>query len=412
MKHFWPKISLSVVFVLLALAGVSYSQQLSDYAGNGEFRGVFKGIAAGKARVSGAKRPFSGWMMEDERGQTSVFAVLESDASVTKVVATPQAYIGKKCVVIWDTVEELLTGQKEPTDLTRIRAVRWDAGSPAAPASESVKSGAGPQPSSDSESTAMESTVRSFFEAVQSKDLAGVTSLLDDPVQYYQARPIPRSAALADIKADWKKYTDWTGEVSHFQAKDTLSCAFELSYTAMEGEKPRTGTMLCEVTLSPKSPNKIKSISAKLIKKTSAEARPTGGSEQSLNGPLSVRRFRFKRVEPDTEDGVMFDIEISITPGRVSGMWTSSALTPDPAFPTEKVEFSGQVSGVEKNGDKKVLMSFKGGREPYMFPANQKPYWLLREGAAAGTTILVPAYRVFGRNSEKVVWEFREVFGK
>lgn len=94
----------------------------------------------------------------------------------------------------------------------------------------------------------------------------------------------------------------------------------------------------------------------------------------------------------------------------MSGVWTSSELTPDPDFPTEKVEFLGQVSGVEKSGDKKVRMSFKP--EPYMFPANQKPYWLLREGAAAGTTILVPTYRVFGRNSEKVLWEFREVFGK
>ena len=411
MKYFWSKISLSVIWILLTLGGVSYSQQLSDYAGNGEFRGVFKGVAAGKARVSGAKRPFSGWMMEDERGQTSVFAVLESDASVTKVVATPQPYIGKRCVVIWDTVEELLAGQKEPTDLTRIRAVRWDPAPLTTPALESAKSGAAPQ-LSDPEGVAIESIVRSFFEAVQNKDLAGVTSLLDDSVQYYQTRPMPRSAALADIKADWKKYSDWMGEVSHFQAKDALSCTFELSYTAMEGEKRRAGTLLCEVTLNPKSPNKIKSISAKLIGKAGVEVRPKGGSEQSLSGSLSVRRFRFKRVETDNEDGVMFDIEVSITPTAVSGVWTSSSLTPNPDFPTEKVEFSGQVAGVEKNGDKKVLMSFKGGREPYMFPANQKPYWLLREGAAVGTKILVPAYRVFGRNSEKVLWEFREMFGK
>lgn len=409
MKHLRAKISLCVLWILGCCTGFSHSQQLSDYAGNGQMKGVFKGIVAGKQRVKGAKQPFSGWVLEDERGETSVFAVLESDASVRKVAASPKAYIGKKCVVVWDTVEELLTGQREPTDLTRIRAVRWEAASLAAQESKPAGAGAAVKPS-DSGDVAMESVVRSFFEAVQGKDLAGVSSLLDDPVQYYQNRPMPRSAALSDIKADWKRYSDWHGVVADFQAKDTLSCAFRLNYTAMEGEKPRAGELLCEVTLNPNPPHRIKSISAKPVKKTGAVAGQGGDSGQGGAGVRGVRTFRFKRVGTDDETGALFDIDISITPETVSGVWKSAPLTNDTDFERERIEFSGKILGADKGGTKKVLMSFKGGREPYLFPANQKPYWLLREGAA-GTTIQVTAYRVFGRNSEKVVWEFREVLG-
>jgi hypothetical protein len=347
--------------------------------------------------------------MEDDSGQRFLYWVLEADASVAKVVAAPKSFIGRRCVILYDMVEEVLVGDREPTDLTRVRLVRWGDAPGGVNASNMGTTG----PSRDAPGSGdldMESVIRSFFAAVQNHDLAGVTELLEDPVQYYQTRPISRSAALADIKSDWRKYSDWKGEVSRFQAKDAFSCGFELSYTTMEGHRPRAATLWCEASLSRNPPHRIKSISAKVIKKTQPEADSGYRAVPDAVGFSEVRRFRFVRPANDAEIGAVFDLELSTTANKVRGVWTSTWSDGDERTRRQSVGFSGEISGSGKSGEKKVFVSFPKNDPPYMFPANKKPVWLIRESDASGTIIRVPAYLVFGRNSEEVIYEFHEVF--
>lgn len=96
-----------------------------------------------------------------------------------------------------------------------------------------------------------------------------------------------------------------------------------------------------------------------------------------------------------------------MTPTTIRGTWKTTFLNEGTDERPLEVEFSGQVSGTSKTGEKRVSIAFKG-ETPYLFPANQKPYWLLKDGPNR-MTIHVPIFEVFGRNSNQVMCELREV---
>jgi len=391
---------------LLLLIGFFFSLpslqavQLSEYADAGEFRGVFKGIAPGKHRLQGTKKNFQGWLVQSKTGEMNVFAILEAEPSVTKVAASPQAYIGKECVVVWDMVEEVLAGQREPTDLTRIRDVKWGAAKSAPP----VKT------ASEAKGGTIEATVRSFFKGLEDQNLGSVTQLLDEQVQYYQLRPMSRSSVLADIKYDWKRYSDWQGEITDFRSSGPFSCTFKLSYTMKEGTKHRSGTLQCSLSVNPKRPNAISKITAAEVKNASVTAPAPKPAKQSEQPPApsraAPRRFQFHRPEDDAAVAALHTIDISIEDRTVTGTWHVQTEH-DEKGAAKPVQFTGQVLTGGTDRELKLSVSFKGA-EPY-FPVSKSIVWSLTTSANLGTTIQVPNYWVYGRTQKPVVWNFREI---
>ena len=204
--------------------------------------------------------------METKNGEKEIFALIEFESSVAKVLSNPAAFIGKECAVTVDMVEELLAGRKEPTDLIRIRDVKWTQQSARAPMVSSA---------AQSPPTSIESIVRSFFVAIEDHDIGTLTHLLDDSVQYYQTRPISRAAVLADIKGDWKRYQNWKARITDFQTDGAFSCTFKLSYTSMEGSRPRSSTLQCTASVNPNKPNGLSKITANVVKSTEPPLDPT-----------------------------------------------------------------------------------------------------------------------------------------
>jgi hypothetical protein len=245
--------------------------ELSDYGESGTFSGIFRGIVSGKNRLQGSKKNFQGWIMETKNGEKEIFALIEFESSVAKVLSNPAAFTGKECTVTVDMVEELLAGRKEPTDIIRIRDVKWTQPSARAPMVSSA---------AQSPPTSIESIVRSFFVAIEDHDIGTLTHLLDDSVEYYQTRPISRAAVLADIKGDWKRYQNWKARITDFQTDGAFSCTFKLSYTSMEGPRPRSSTLQCTASVNPNKPNALSKITAKVVKSTEPPLAPTAQETQ------------------------------------------------------------------------------------------------------------------------------------
>lgn len=356
-------------------------------------KGIFRGISPGKLRQQGAKQPLNVWMIEDENGEKLSFPILVPDASVKKVMASPKSYIGKRCSIIWTQSEEMLAGINEVVDINHVMSVRWSDNEP-------PSSSLGAESPLPPEATP-EMVVRAFFAAIQYKELETISALLNDPVSYYQPKPGPKSAALADIKSDWKKYTNWIGEVLNVEPQGPTACTFQLNYSMLEGSKPRSGSLQCSVTVNPNARGRITSISAKPIRSAAAQsATPTTNAS-------NTRKFRYTRPETPDSGGAVYEVDASLSPTGVKGIWKTSSLPAAPDDKPEILEFSGQVTGTAKSGEKRFSITFKGDT-PYLFPANQKPFWLLKEGPG-GATIRVTAYEVFGRNSNQVTWDFKEV---
>ena len=386
--------TLVILICALVAAGEPLIAQQGLNTGEGNLmKGIFKGIGPGNLRQKGAKQPLNVWMIEDESGEKLSFPILVPDASVKKVIASPKSYIGKRCSIVWTQSEEMLAGINEVVDINHIVSVSW---SDTEPPSGSLGGGSPLPPAATPEMV-----VRAFFAAIQYKELEAISALLNDPVSYYQSKPGPKSAALADIKSDWKKYTNWIGEVLNVEPQGPTACTFQLNYSMLEGEKPRSGSLQCSVTVNPNARGRITSISAKPIRSAAAQtATPAANAS-------SARKFRYTRPETPDIRGAVFEIDATLGPTSVQGIWKTSFL---PAEPDEKPvisEFSGQVTGTTKSGEKRFSISFKGD-VPYLFPVNQKPYWLIKDGPK-GTSIRVTAFEVVGRNSEQVTWDLREV---
>ena len=258
MKNFMRTFLL--LFCSLVMFGRSLNAQKPGTSSEeNEFRGVFRGIGTGEMREKGAKKPIRVWKMDGDGGQKLSIPILAPDAPIQKVIASPESYIGRRCIVVYEQAEVVLVGSREPVDLNTVISVQWSE-SAASPARGAGKISRNP-------GVSPEEVVRNFFAAIENKDLATLTELLDDPVSYYQPKPAPRTTALADIKSDWRKYNNWKGEVSNVELQSPGACTFQLNYSMMEGSKQRSGSLQCSVTFSPRDPGRISSISSKVIRK-------------------------------------------------------------------------------------------------------------------------------------------------
>ena len=147
----------------------------------------------------------------------------------------------------------------------------------------------------------IEAVVRSFFQAIESRNFEGVNRVLDDPIRYYQTKPMPKSEALADIKADWKRYSNWHGVLSKFQSAEPHTCTFELSYTLLEGERPRSATLQCAVSLNQNPPHLINKIEAKLVKSGASPVASEDPNDSTKTQPSwSGRRYRIYNASSQT----------------------------------------------------------------------------------------------------------------
>lgn len=120
-----------------------------------------------------------------------------------------------------------------------------------------------------------------------------------------------------------------------------------------------------------------------------------------------MRRFRFTRPEDSDIRGKVFDVGASLTPTTIRGTWKTTYIPEQADERPLVVEFSGQVTGTSKASETRLSIAFKG-EPPDLFPNNQKPYWLLKEGPS-GINIRVPFFEVVGRNSNQVMCELREI---
>lgn len=111
----------------------------------------------------------------------------------------------------------------------------------------------------------LESRIRSYYQAIQGRNEAAVGTYFADQVDYYSSGTVPKSKVMADVRGDWKRYSNTTYSISDFQSLSPTSCQFILYYTLMQGDRPRQGKLQMNATLTSDQPQKIQSIKAKVI---------------------------------------------------------------------------------------------------------------------------------------------------
>jgi hypothetical protein len=78
--------------------------------------GTFSGIEWGD---------YAHWMMRTTDGKELSFFVMRPDASVEKVMKTPEKYVGKKCRVQWRKTVENVPEAGGEMELEEIVSVEW-----------------------------------------------------------------------------------------------------------------------------------------------------------------------------------------------------------------------------------------------------------------------------------------------
>lgn len=80
--------------------------------------GTFKGIEFGD---------YGHWNMLDEKGKELSLFILQPDEAVDKVLAGPEAFVGKKCTVKWKKSKENIPEAGGQVDVEQIVSVEWSA---------------------------------------------------------------------------------------------------------------------------------------------------------------------------------------------------------------------------------------------------------------------------------------------
>ncbi len=167
-------------------------------------------------------------------------------------------------------VSELTMGAQKPSvvaaerdqdfDLIRASYRRPTKSSASVPSSSLLSSELPPEESVD-----LESRIRSYYQAIQARNDAAVVNFYADQVDYYSSGTIPKSKVMADVRGDWKRYSNATFAVSNFETLSPNSCQFILDYSLIQGDRPRRGKLQISATLTSNHPQKIQSIKAKVI---------------------------------------------------------------------------------------------------------------------------------------------------
>ncbi len=84
-------------------------------------------------------------------------------------------------------------------------------------------------------------------------------------MDYYSSGTVPKSKVMADVRGDWKRYSNSNFTVSNFQTLSPTSCQFTLDYSLMQGDRPRRGKLQINAILTSDQPQKIQAIKAKVI---------------------------------------------------------------------------------------------------------------------------------------------------
>ena len=107
--------------------------------------------------------------------------------------------------------------------------------------------------------------VLKYHQAIQDRDESAVKSLLQDQVDYYKSGKVPMRDVMADIKGDWKRYSNTTYQVSDFQKIDEFTCRYVLDYEVVQGAKIRKEklAMTAKVSIPDQKISAIKAIVVK-----------------------------------------------------------------------------------------------------------------------------------------------------
>lgn len=93
-------------------------QKMAPASAVTETVGTFKGIEQGD---------YGHWNMADAEGKEVSFFILQPDESVDKVLADPDAFVGKKCTVKWKKSKENIPEAGGIIDIEQILSVEWSA---------------------------------------------------------------------------------------------------------------------------------------------------------------------------------------------------------------------------------------------------------------------------------------------
>lgn len=110
-----------------------------------------------------------------------------------------------------------------------------------------------------------ESFIRGYYQSIEARNESKVSNYIANQVDYMSSGSIPKSKVMADIRGDWKRYSNSTFAVSEFVSAGPTSCQFILDYSLMQGDRPRRGKLQMNATLSSDQPQKIIAIKAKVI---------------------------------------------------------------------------------------------------------------------------------------------------
>jgi hypothetical protein len=111
---------------------------------------------------------------------------------------------------------------------------------------------------------AMQGVILKYNQAIQDRDESAIRSLLQDQVDYYRSGRVPMGEVLADIKGDWKRYSNTTYQVSDFQKINDSTCRYVLDYSVVQGAKIRKGKLAMTATVSVPD-RKISAIKASVV---------------------------------------------------------------------------------------------------------------------------------------------------
>lgn len=108
------------------------------------------------------------------------------------------------------------------------------------------------------------SIITNYYNSIEMQDEAKVPEYFADNVDYYTLGLISRSKVMADIRGDWKRYSNVRFIVSDFEYGATTS-KFIVDYSLMQGQRPRSGKLQIIVKFTSDLPPKIKSIKSSVI---------------------------------------------------------------------------------------------------------------------------------------------------
>ena len=89
-----------------------------------------KAVAASEQTIDGVfvridEGDYFHWVMKSKGGEELSFFIMKADASVDKVIDNPEAYIGKKCRVIWKKSTENIPEAGGKMEIEQILRVQW-----------------------------------------------------------------------------------------------------------------------------------------------------------------------------------------------------------------------------------------------------------------------------------------------